>query len=1094
MKKLLLFVAALCCAVMVNAQATYQITISPAEGESFNLSVAPIDNIASIKSQIQDLKSIPTNQQVLIFAGKVLKDAKCVADYNIQAGSTVYLRFVAHNEQGALGGKFSVADNKKIAFSQGNLQATTEDLGVNWTWSFATEQYDLIGNAFANTAINGNGTVSTNGTVDLFGWSTSATYYGIHNSTAGNTYIGDFADWGANPISNGGNLANQWRTLTKDEWGYLFNTRTTTSGIRYARATVNNVTGIILLPDDWSTTYYELSNTNTEDAAYASNTITLYDWITTLEVQGAVFLPATGQRNGTSVGYVGTVSGYWSATQGGSTYAFHLDFGSGFTVPTGIDTRSMGYSVRLVKDLLDVTVTSAPEAITNLYYNGTAQELVTAGIADGGEMQYKVDDGEWSAYLPVATEPGEYAVYYRVAGDADHVNSPVYGPIDVSILSTVAYVTTSTSVSTYYADLASALSAWEANSTLTLLADATISSRIDINNTRTLDLNGYGIKMTGTDCIFLVQSGGDLTMIDSNPTRSTRTYNVSNNLAILADGGAYSFQGGYLTGGQGSTAEDSYRRGGAVLLMGTNCRFTMRGGTILGNCAGFGGGVHVRRGKFVMEGGAIIYNSVSQYNYHGGGAVFVDCGYGADLTLGGTALIEHNYANGYENGQVFIGEGADGQLVISGGSPRVINSANTNNLILGINSTNYSIMTITGELTADADLSLYVYRTGVLTSGYDTYHHGVDPNTFFSVQNSEYRLKLNASGEVQAVTMATISSVPSANSGLIYSGVAQELVTAGTANGGEMQYSLDNTNWSADIPTGTDAATYTVYYKVVGDANHSDNAGSSVAITIAKADASITSVPTAIDGLVYNGSAQTLIAAGTANGGEMQYSLDNINWSAYLPTATEGGIYTVYYKVVGDANHNDVAAASLNVTIKNTITWLDGDGNTLKTDVLAYGETPEYTGATPTKTATAQYTFTFNDSWSPAIADVSADVTYTAQFDAATRSYVITFQDENGSTLSAEEWEYGAMPTCTEPTKAEDENYTYAFKAWTPDIVAVTGEATYTATYEATEKPQIPTGLDDTVSDSTAIKRIVNGQLLIEKNGRTFNALGVEVK
>ena len=755
MKKLLLFVAALCCAVMVNAQATYQITISPAEGESFNLSVAPIDNIASIKSQIQDLKSIPTNQQVLIFAGKVLKDAKCVADYSIQAGSTVYLRFVAHNEQGALGGKFSVADNKKIAFSQGNLQATTEDLGENWTWSFATEQYDLIGNAFANTAINGNGTVSTNGTVDLFGWSTSATYYGIHNSTAGNTYIGDFADWGANPISNGGNLANQWRTLTKDEWGYLFNTRTTTSGIRYAKATVNNVTGIILLPDDWSTTYYELSNTNTEDAAYASNTITLYDWITTLEVQGAVFLPATGQRNGTSVGYVGTVSGYWSATQGGSTYAFHLDFGSGFTVPTGIDTRSMGYSVRLVKDLLDVTVTSAPEAIANLYYNGTAQELVTAGIADGGEMQYKVGDGEWSAYLPVATEPGEYAVYYRVAGDADHVNSPVYGPIDVSILSTVAYVTTSTSVSTYYADLASALSAWEANSTLTLLADATISSRIDIDNTRTLDLNGYGIKTTGNDCIFLVQVGGDLTMIDSHPTRSTRTFNVSNHLATLADGGAYSFQGGYLTGGKGSTAEDSYRRGGAVLLMGTNCRFTMRGGTILGNCAGFGGGVHVRRGKFVMEGGAIIYNSVSQYNYHGGGAVFVDCGYGADLTLGGTALIEHNYANGYENGQVFIGEGADGQLVISGGSPRVINSANTNNLILGINSTNYSIMTITGELTADADLSLYVYRTGVLTSGYDTYHHGVDPNTFFSVQNEGYALTLNADGEVEAV-LATI--------------------------------------------------------------------------------------------------------------------------------------------------------------------------------------------------------------------------------------------------------------------------------------------------------------------------------------------------
>ena len=86
------------------------------------------------------------------------------------------------------------------------------------------------------------------------------------------------------------------------------------------------------------------------------------------------------------------------------------------------------------------------------------------------------------------------------------------------------------------------------------------------------------------------------------------------------------------------------------------------------------------------------------------------------------------------------------------------------------------------------------------------------------------------------------------------------------------------------------------------------------------------------------------------------------------------------------------------------------------------------------------------------------------------------------------------MPECPEPTKAEDENYTYAFKAWTPDIETVTGEATYTATYEATEKPQIPTGLDDTVSDATAIKRLVNGQLLIEKNGRIFNATGQELK
>ena len=65
-----------------------------------------------------------------------------------------------------------------------------------------------------------------------------------------------------------------------------------------------------------------------------------------------------------------------------------------------------------------------------------------------------------------------------------------------------------------------------------------------------------------------------------------------------------------------------------------------------------------------------------------------------------------------------------------------------------------------------------------------------------------------------------------------------------------------------------------------------------------------------------------------------------------------------------------------------TITWKDGDGKTLKTDEVAYGETPSYSGATPTKTATDQYTYTFNNTWSPEIEDVTGPATYTAQFDA----------------------------------------------------------------------------------------------------------------
>ena len=102
------------------------------------------------------------------------------------------------------------------------------------------------------------------------------------------------------------------------------------------------------------------------------------------------------------------------------------------------------------------------------------------------------------------------------------------------------------------------------------------------------------------------------------------------------------------------------------------------------------------------------------------------------------------------------------------------------------------------------------------------------------------------------------------------------------------------------------------------------------AITVSvtrKPDSAVTAAPAGIDGLVYNGGAQTLIAAGTATGGEMQYKLgENGAYSAKLPTATDAGDYTVYYKVVGDADHEDSAERSLTVTIRKaavTITVLD---------------------------------------------------------------------------------------------------------------------------------------------------------------------------
>ncbi|MBQ9814930.1 MAG: InlB B-repeat-containing protein, partial [Lachnospiraceae bacterium] len=151
--------------------------------------------------------------------------------------------------------------------------------------------------------------------------------------------------------------------------------------------------------------------------------------------------------------------------------------------------------------------------------------------------------------------------------------------------------------------------------------------------------------------------------------------------------------------------------------------------------------------------------------------------------------------------------------------------------------------------------------------------------------------------------------------------------------------------------------------------------------------------------------------------------------------------------VTDDATYTAVFEATLN---EYTITW-DVDG-TLTTETYKYGETPSYKGETPVKAADAQYTYEF-DGWTPEIAEVTGEATYTAVFKTTVNVYTITFKNDDGQTLQILQVPYGEVPNYTAemPTKAATAEYTYTFKGWTPAVVKVTGEATYTATYTATK-------------------------------------------
>jgi hypothetical protein len=272
---------------------------------------------------------------------------------------------------------FSVSGTKKVFFSPGNLQATTTNMGESWTWYFAANQWACIGNNSANIKINGEGTVSENGTVDLFAWvgasnttwsgdlgsTGNAAMHGITNTTTmgnasdyGNTISESLkSDWGET-IDDG----NVWRTLTKDEWTYVLSSRksgSTVNGISNARVTYANITepnvnGIILFPDGVTIEASEATwGTINSDSNPTRTLCTTAQW-DALEAKGCVFLPEAGYRRyfGGKWEYV-TGDYYWSSSyRGGNVEQATAKGLSTLTGETGFK-RQRGCAVRLVRDV-----------------------------------------------------------------------------------------------------------------------------------------------------------------------------------------------------------------------------------------------------------------------------------------------------------------------------------------------------------------------------------------------------------------------------------------------------------------------------------------------------------------------------------------------------------------------------------------------------------------------------------------------------------------------------------------------------------------------------------------------------------------------
>ncbi len=175
-------------------------------------------------------------------------------------------------------------------------------------------------------------------------------------------------------------------------------------------------------------------------------------------------------------------------------------------------------------------------------------------------------------------------------------------------------------------------------------------------------------------------------------------------------------------------------------------------------------------------------------------------------------------------------------------------------------------------------------------------------------------------------------------------------------------------------------------------------------------------------------------------------------------TAT-GGTYIFQYRLSDD--HFMISKA----VEKVTATFVNYDGTTvLDTDEVESGSTPTYSGATPTKPADAQYTYTFSG-WDPELGPITTNTTFTAQFTETVNQYTATFKDATGGTASTMTEDYGTKITLPAgPAKAADDTYVYNFTNWTCSADS--------QTYSAGVKYELKSNVTFTPNYSQSIKGI----------------------
>lgn len=537
--------------------------------------------------------------------------------------------------------------------------------------------------------------------------------------------------------------------------------------------------------------------------------------------------------------------------------------GTSYKLPADLPAGTYTYRVTFTSDYYsksaEITITVTPISlvgatvtVSNLTYNGNPQEP-TVTVKLGDETLSR--DNDYTVQVTKQTDAGSYKLTIKGGGNYSGEIKDVEWKIEPMKIDSVMV---SSGISKTYDGTATVTKTAEEWAKVLTFKTLSASGVVDVPSETYTISDAYFVKKSGEETIHSPDAGKKYG-ISFKITLKSSNYVLQNYYdEEPATAKEYTQSGGATFAIAQADAPTNIRNGALNVINGTKLKYTYDAKQLLPDAP---------KGTY----GNVSYNCRFSFNLENG--YYVD-----DIAIDDSVLTLTIAAlSGRETGKI-------------GTIPIYITTDNYESFDLPLDL--YAVDKITPVVDGDITASNITYSdelskstisgkmknptTGDEVKGTFAWTDGTIKPAASDNYEAEWTFTPVAGYEKYATATGTVTvkvnkatptfTAPTAQENLTYTGQEQALITAGMTDHGTMQYSLtENGTYSQDIPTGTDAGAYTVWYQVIGDENHNDTAPASVAVRIGQKPLTITGV-----------TAASKLYDGTKNAGITSVTFDNV--------------------------------------------------------------------------------------------------------------------------------------------------------------------------------------------------------------------------